>query len=58
MSRAAAVTFKGTPLTLAGEAIKVGQPAPDFTVFYFEGGLKPGDRSSETVQAQRSLVQG
>src|ERR1041385_9496379 len=41
MSRPAAVTFKGTPLTLAGEAVKVGQPAPDFTVFYFEGGLKP-----------------
>ncbi len=41
MSRPAAVTFKGTPLTLAGEAVKAGQPAPDFTVFYFEGGLKP-----------------
>jgi len=41
MSRAAAVTFKGTPLTLAGEAVRAGQPAPDFTVYYFEGGLKP-----------------
>lgn len=40
MSRAGAVTFKGTPLTLAGEAVKVGQPAPDFTLHYFEGGLK------------------
>jgi thiol peroxidase len=40
MSRAAAVTFKGTPLTLAGEAVKTGQPAPDFTIHYFEGGLK------------------
>jgi thiol peroxidase len=40
MARANAVTFKGTPLTLAGEAVKVGQPAPDFTVHYFEGGLK------------------
>lgn len=40
MSRAAAVTFKGTPMTLAGEAVKAGQAAPDFTVHYFEGGLK------------------
>ena len=40
MSRSGAVTFKGTPLTLAGEAVKVGQPAPDFTIHYFEGGLK------------------
>jgi thioredoxin-dependent peroxiredoxin len=40
MSRPNAVTFKGTPLTLAGEAVKVGQSAPDFTVHYFEGGLK------------------
>ncbi len=40
MARAAAVTFKGTPLTLAGEELKVGQPAPDFTLHYFEGGLK------------------
>lgn len=40
MSRAAAVTFKGTPMTLAGEAVKVGGPAPDFTIHFFEGGLK------------------
>lgn len=46
MARSAAVTFKGTPMTLAGEAVKVGQQAPDFTLHYFEGGLKtvtPGD---------------
>ena len=40
MARAGAVTFKGTPMTLAGNEVKVGQPAPDFTVHYFEGGLK------------------
>src|SRR2546428_5777280 len=40
MSRSGAVTFKGTPLTLAGEAVKVGQQAPDFTLHYFDGGLK------------------
>jgi len=40
MSRSGAVTFKGTPMTLAGEEVKVGQQAPDFTVHYFEGGLK------------------
>jgi thiol peroxidase len=27
-------------MTLAGEAVKAGQQAPDFTLHYFEGGLK------------------
>lgn len=40
MARSAAITFKGNPMTLAGEAVKVGSPAPDFTLYYFEGGLK------------------
>src|SRR5258707_12749809 len=40
MSRPNAVTFKGTPMTLAGNEVKAGQPAPDFKVHYFEGGLK------------------
>jgi thioredoxin-dependent peroxiredoxin len=40
MSRSGAVTFKGTPMTLAGEPVQVGQTAPDFTLHYFEGGLK------------------
>ncbi len=40
MSRAAAVTFKGTPMTLQGEELKLGQAAPDFTLHYFEGGMK------------------
>ena len=46
MSRTAAITFKGTPMTLAGSEVKAGQQAPDFTIHYFEGGLKtitPGD---------------
>ena len=40
MARAGAVTFKGTPMTLAGNEVKVGQAAPDFTVHYFENGLQ------------------
>jgi len=40
MSRKGAVTFKGNPLTLAGNAVVVGQQAPDFTLHYFDGGLK------------------
>ena len=38
MARSGAVTFKGNPLTLAGEAVKVGQTAHDFTDHYFEAG--------------------
>jgi len=40
MSRAAAVTFKGNPMTLAGEEVQLGQPAPDFTVHYYQDGLQ------------------
>lgn len=40
MARSGAVTFKGTPMTLAGDEVKVGQPAPEFTLYFFEGGLK------------------
>lgn len=40
MARSGAVTFKGNPMTLAGEAVQVGAAAPDFTVHYYEGGLK------------------
>ena len=39
MAREGAVTFKGAPLTLAGEAVQAGQAAPDFTVHYFADGL-------------------
>ncbi|NIP84897.1 MAG: thiol peroxidase [Planctomycetales bacterium] len=38
MGRAGAVTFKGNPLTLAGEAVQAGQPAPPFTLHAFEDG--------------------
>jgi len=39
MKRSAAVTFKGSPMTLVGPELKVGQPAPDFTLHYFDNGL-------------------
>ncbi len=38
MSRHGAVTFKKNPLTLAGSAVAVGQPAPDFKLRAYEGG--------------------
>jgi thiol peroxidase len=41
MSRSGVITFKGTPLTLAGNEVKRGQSAPNFKVHYFEGGMKP-----------------
>ncbi|RMF38634.1 MAG: thiol peroxidase [Planctomycetota bacterium] len=40
MGRTGAVTFKGTPMTLVGEEVKVGQRAPDFVLHYFEGGMQ------------------
>jgi thiol peroxidase len=38
MSRTGAVTFKGNPMTLAGDAVSVGQPAPDFKLHAFDKG--------------------
>lgn len=40
MSRSGAVTFKGNPMTLAGEALQEGQSAPDFKLHYFDAGMK------------------
>ncbi len=38
MSRPGAVTFKGNPMTLVGTEVKVGQPAPEFTMHRFADG--------------------
>ena len=47
MSRQGAVTFKGKPLTLAGNAVKVGSPAPEFKLHAYESGsmnsISPAD---------------
>ena len=40
MARTGVITFKGSPMTLAGDEVKVGSAAPEFTLHYFEGGLK------------------
>lgn len=40
MARTGLVTFKGSPMTLVGNGLSVGTPIPEFTVHYFEGGLK------------------
>ncbi len=40
MSRTGKITFKGAPMTLLGEELSVGSDAPDFTLHYFDGGLK------------------
>ena len=29
------VTFKGSPMTLLGESLKVGQHAPEFNLHYY-----------------------
>ena len=40
MGRHGAVTFKGNPLTLVGEEVKVGAPAPDFDLTFFKDGMQ------------------
>jgi len=43
-TRKGVVTMKGNPLSLVGDELKVGQPAPDFEVL--DNGLKPVKFSS------------
>jgi thiol peroxidase len=38
MARSGAVTFKGNPMTLAGNAVTVGQQAPDCSLYAFVPG--------------------
>lgn len=40
MSRPKAITFKGNPMTLAGQELRTGQSAPSFTLHFFKDGLK------------------
>jgi thioredoxin-dependent peroxiredoxin len=40
MGRHGAVTFKGNPLTLVGEEVAVGAPAPDFDLMYYHDGMQ------------------
>jgi thiol peroxidase len=52
MSRSGAVTFKGKPMTLAGNAVSVGGQAPDCKLHAFEGGLvavSPADWRGKTT---------
>tara|TARA_B100000676_G_scaffold83170_1_gene83270 strand:+ start:1304 stop:1861 length:558 start_codon:yes stop_codon:yes gene_type:complete len=54
MSRSAAVTFKGTPLTLAGEAVAVGAPGPDFSLTYFEDGFQ--SLTNECLKGKPAII--
>ena len=47
MNRPGAVTFKGNPMTLVGEAVKVGSPCPDFTLHYFGRNPLAGDHAGK-----------
>lgn len=54
MARAGAVTFKGNPMTLAGNEVQAGQQAPDFRLHYFEGGLK--ELKLSDVQGKPTII--
>lgn len=40
MGRSAIITFKGNPMTLEGDDLGVGSPAPAFELHYAEGGIQ------------------
>jgi len=49
MGRHGAVTFKGNPLTLVGDEVKVGGPAPDFDLCAFESGAMNHIRKADLL---------
>ncbi len=40
MSQSGVITFKGNPMTLVGEPLSLGSPAPPFELHYADGGIK------------------
>ena len=40
MTQTGVITFKGNPMTLAGEALEVGSQAPEFQLHYADGGIQ------------------
>jgi thiol peroxidase len=55
MSRPGAVTFKGSPLTLAGKEVKAGQPAPAFTLHRFADG-KMSTITLDTIRGKPTII--
>ncbi|HWB00748.1 MAG TPA: thiol peroxidase [Pirellulales bacterium] len=55
MSRPGAVTFKGNPLTLVGEEVKAGQPAPAFKLHRYADG-KMSEVTLETVRGKPTIL--
>ena len=49
MGRHGAVTFKGNPLTLIGDEVKVGAAAPDFDLVAFDAGGMQHIRKSDLL---------
>lgn len=55
MSRPGAVTFKGKPLTLAGNAVTVGQQAPAFKAHMFADGQMQ-EVTPETLKGKPTII--
>ncbi|HVW37761.1 MAG TPA: thiol peroxidase [Pirellulales bacterium] len=55
MSRSGAVTFKGKPMTLAGNAVTVGQQAPPFKAHRFADGQMT-EVTPETLKGKPTII--
>lgn len=55
MSRSGAVTFKGKPLTLAGNAVTVGQQAPSFKAHRFADGQMT-EVTAESLKGKPTII--
>ena len=49
MSKQRAITFRGVTHALGGDAVSVGEPAPDFQLWYFNKGEEGGPTSKDDL---------
>lgn len=54
MARSGEITFRGNPMTLAGDRLAAGQAAPDFKLHYFDDGMH--ELSLADLKGKPSLI--
>lgn len=54
MTQSGVITFKGNPMTLAGEELAVGSPAPAFSLHYADAGIQ--ELTLEDLKGKPSII--
>ena len=54
MGRSGVITFKGNPMTLLGDDLAVGSPAPSFSLHYADAGIQ--ELTLENLKGKPSII--